>query len=153
MAYADQRGDGNVVISDFLAWVMAEDSTEVQGPPKARPKVSPEVQQKFHSIIRWNKPLEEVADFMRNNPGASCSQDPQNGNYPLHIAVQNGHRGLSEMLTTDGVDLNAQNGKGQTALHMARAYDFYWLAKFLIENGASRDIKNNDGHAADTGID
>ena len=43
-----------------------------------------------------------------------------NGNRPLHIASQNGHYAIVKQLIDLGVDLNAQNNSGNTALHMAK---------------------------------
>jgi len=49
--------------------------------------------------------------------------------------------------------VNAQNKKGQTALHMAVEYDYYWIARTLMENGANGQITNADGHKAENGIE
>ena len=115
--------------------------------------VDAEVQKKFHSMCRWNKPREEIQAFVDANPGCQNSQDPGNGNYPLHIASQNGHRDLVKQLIEIGVNVNAQNGTGTTALHMAKAYDYFWSARLILASGADPTLKNNDGHAAQDGIE
>ena len=115
--------------------------------------VDGEVQKKFHSMCRWNKPAEEIQAFVDANPGCQNSQDPGNGNFPLHIAAQNGHRDLVRQLIEIGVNINAQNGTGATALHMAKAYDYFWSARLILEGGADPELKNNDGHAAQDGIE
>jgi hypothetical protein len=115
--------------------------------------VSAAVQKKFHSMCRWAKPREEIAAFVDENPGCENSVDEGNGNFPLHISVQNGHRDLAAQLIELGVDTNAQNGTGTTALHMAKAYDYFWCARILVAAGADPSLENNDGHAARTGIE
>ena len=48
---------------------------------------------------------------------------------------------------------NAQNGTGTTALHMSVAYAYDDISKMLLDAGADKQIKNNEGNAAITGID
>ena len=115
--------------------------------------VSAAAQKKFHSMCRWAKPRDEIQAFVDENPGCENSVDAGNGNFPLHIATQNGHRDIVVHLLELGVDVNAQNGTGQTALHMAKAYDYFWCGKVLVGAGANVALKNNDGHAAQNGIE
>ena len=96
-------------------------STAASGNAPDMTPVDAEVQKKFHSMCRWNKPAEEIQAFVDANPGCQNSQDPGNGNYPLHIAAQNGHRDLVKQLLEIGVNVNAQNGTGTTAYHMSKA--------------------------------
>ena len=70
-----------------------------------------------HSCVRWDKPTNEVATIITSPAHANCV-DEKNGNYPLHIAAQNGHINLVKWLVQNGADINAQNGTGTTALHM-----------------------------------
>jgi ankyrin repeat protein len=46
------------------------------------------------------------------------------------------------MLLQRGVDVNAQNWRGQTALHFAFAFLYLALADSLLASGARRDIQN-----------
>ena len=115
--------------------------------------VDVDVQRKFHSMCRWNKPRDEVQAFVDAHPGCQNSQDSGNGNYPIHIATQNGHVDLVKHLIEMPVDVNLQNGTGTTALHMAKAYDYFWCARLLLNSGADPAIKNNDGHQAQHGIE
>merc|ERR1711879_953186 len=57
------------------------------------------------------------------------------------------------LLEDQNAEINAQNGKGQTALHMSVAYDFDEQADYLVEKGADKEIANADGHKAWNGID
>jgi len=120
------------------------------------PDVTPvdlEVQKKFHSMSRWNKPADEVAAFVSENPGCQNSVDAANGNYPLHIAAQNGHVELVGQLLKIGVLFDAPNGTGTTALHMAKAYDYFWCARLILAAGANPDLLNEAGFKAVDGID
>ena len=107
--------------------------------------------QKFHSKIRWNKPLSELEEGLGNESLVN-SKDAKNGNFPIHIAAQNGHRTLVETLVKKGAKVNAQNGTDTTALHMALEYDYWFIAKFLLDNGADGSLKNQDGNTAESGI-
>mmetsp|Transcript_53899 Transcript_53899/g.115764 ORF Transcript_53899/g.115764 Transcript_53899/m.115764 type:complete len:431 (+) Transcript_53899:117-1409(+) len=112
---------------------------------------------KIHSAIRWNKSIEEIEQAVKE-AGASLnaavrSVDSKTGNYCLHIAAQNGHKKLVEFLLAQKADVNAQNKKGQTPLHMSIEYDFYFQSKALLAAGANPELQNGDGHKAKLGID
>lgn len=119
----------------------------------------------FHSKVRW---CSDEEDDGRGGPaglkkvekeidlhGTSCvkAQDPKNGNFPIHIAAQNGNFKALRLLISAGADVNAQNGNGLTALHMAVEYDLNDCCDLLLANGADPTVVNNEGHKASTGID
>lgn len=106
----------------------------------------------IHSAVRWNKPVDQVEALLVNADAVNC-EDPGNGNRPVHIAAQNGHDELIHLLIKKKVDVNAKNGKGNTALHMAIGYDYYDVAKHLIQAGASLDDVNESGVAARHGLE
>jgi len=112
---------------------------------------------RIHSAVRWNKPRNEVAAIIKqvgaDLPAAVGSSDLKTGNRCLHIAAQNGHEDLVKWLIEEKADVNAQNFKGQTALHMTVEYDFYFISVLLLDAGADRQLKNEDGHPAIKGID
>jgi hypothetical protein len=129
--------------------------------PKAKPAsanaVPEELILQFASAVRWNKPWSEIQAVIES-AGGNCkslcaAKDPKNGNTAVHIAAQNGHLELLQRFVSAGADLNVQNGKGQSPLHMSVEYDFYFVSRFLIEAGADRNISNQDGHKAITGIE
>lgn len=102
--------------------------------------------------MRWNKPVEELAPLL-SSAEAINSVDVDNGNRPLHIAAQNGHDAIVAYLVQNGAELDAQNGKGNTALHMAIEYDYYTCAKLILDAGADPSIANETGAAAGKGIE
>ncbi|CAE7553565.1 ACBD6 [Symbiodinium sp. CCMP2456] len=111
---------------------------------------------KFHSALRWGKTEAEVqalvTDASVSQRSAARAADPKTGNQALHIAVQNGHRELTQLLIAWKADVTAQNFKGQTPLHMSVEYDFYFISKLLLEKGAKREVENSDGCQAILGI-
>lgn len=109
---------------------------------------------KFHSAVRWGKTVAELEAMVAEDKSVVDTHDDKNGNQAIHLAAQNGHLEITKWLVNDKkVDVNGQNKKGQTALHMSVAYDMYDQSVFLLESGAKKDIKNGDGNEAITGID
>lgn len=110
---------------------------------------------KFHSAVRWCKPWPEISESTGDASLAEAVRwkDPKNGNTAMHIASQNGHLDIVNKLMAAGAPLNAQNGKGQTALHMSVEYDFYFVSKALVDGGADPNLTNEDGNKAILGIE
>lgn len=106
----------------------------------------------LHSAIRWNKSVEEV-DALITSDDMANARDTGNGNYPLHIAAQNGHMDLVKLLLERKADINAQNNKLNTPLHMSLSYDYIEVSEYLISNGADGNIENASGIPARKGID
>ena len=86
-------------------------------------------------------------------PEACHAKDPQTGNCPIHIAAQNGHIDIVKLLIKGGCDVNAQNNGGQTAMHMAVAYDYFWTGQVLVAAGGDVALKNAEGFEAGKGIE
>jgi ankyrin repeat protein len=105
----------------------------------------------IHSAIRWNK-FEDVKILVINTTAANCCDD-KNGNLPIHIAAQNGHFEIIEFLISKGANVNAQNNKGNTALHMAIGYEYYTCANLLLRAGADPELKNRAGIPSKKGIE
>merc|ERR1712183_255181 len=103
------------------------------------PEPDSDEQKKFHSMCRWNKSVADLDAFINEHRGVESSVDGANGNQPIHIAAQNGHINVVKALIKQKVNLDAKNKAGNTALHMSRAYDYYWCGKLLIEAGARLD--------------
>lgn len=70
-------------------------------------------------------------------------------NTPLHVVASGGNMHLlTLLLKQDGVDLDARNKSGSTALHLAAYSGHTMLVEALIEAGANLEIENTDGLAA-----
>lgn len=106
----------------------------------------------IHSAIRWNKPELEVDALIKSKEMANI-RDTGNGNFPLHIAAQNGHFNLVKLLVTKEADVNCQNNKLNTPLHMSLSYDYIEVSEWLISQGADVNIENASGVPARKGID
>ena len=66
-----------------------------------------------------------------------------NGQF-LKAAEMGDRQGLSLLLGL-GADINRQDGKGNTALHLAYRYQCSQVVGFLLSKGAHKDTKNNAG--------
>ncbi|CAD7942877.1 unnamed protein product [Amoebophrya sp. A25] len=67
---------------------------------------------KFHSAIRWGKPLSDIAELLDATPALLEARDPGNGNRAIHIAAQNGLSEHTKFFLQRGCKVNAQNNKG-----------------------------------------
>ena len=64
------------------------------------------------------------------------------GNSALHIAVENMHNDLVELLLKNGLSANAKSDKGSIPLHLCTDVT---VAKTLVEFGFSINVKNIRG--------
>lgn len=144
-----------IKLDELFAWLCNGDADEdsISKPPP--PPLPDDLVLKFHSAVRWGKPWPEIVEVLGDASvqSALAAKDPKNGNFALHIASQNGNLTLVTKLIELGANVNVQNGKGQTALHMSVEYDFYFVSKALMAAGAKKEIENGDGNKAITGID
>eukprot|EP01031_Cornospumella_fuschlensis_P028290 gene28290-34158_t len=105
-----------------------------------------------HSAVRWNKSTQDVEVLLTSQEAIDCV-DTNNGNRPIHIAAQNGHDNLVELLIRKKCEVNATNMKGNTALHMAIGYDYYDTAQMLIKAGGDLEAVNEMGVPAKFGLE
>lgn len=121
--------------------------------PVQTPEAKTATFNQVHSIIRWGKPIADIAPVLALEGGPTVT-DPQTGNFPIHIAAQNGHLEIVKYLVeVCKVDVNAANFQANTALHMAIEYDYLEVANFLLEHKASKSITNRSGKLSGKGIE
>jgi len=105
------------------------------------------------SFVRHNR-FEAVEALMQQESEILQSRDV-NGNNLLHVACQNDHRRIAKLLLKNGIAVNEQNNKGNTALHYCFQYNFMQLSDYLIAHGADETIANKAGlmPAQGTGVE
>ena len=62
---------------------------------------------------------------------------------PLHIAVENGHLNVAELLLNAGANISAKDNLSQTPLHDACLTNNLGIAKLLVDAGADLSVKGN----------
>jgi hypothetical protein len=95
------------------------------------------------SFVRHNRYDAVEALIQQDQTVVSATDDNQNT--LLHVACQNNNRRLTKLLLKNHVDINAQNARGNTALHYCYQYRFSDLAEYLLGHGADDSILNTDG--------
>ena len=81
--------------------------------------------------------------------GVDADMLDQNGVTPLMYAAQRVHnRDPAQLLITFNARLNAQDSKGNTALHYCVAFNNGHVMQVLLDKGASLDIVNKKGQTA-----
>lgn len=83
--------------------------------------------------------------------GANPKATDVNGNNTLHLAIvskkstQKANETILLKLLSLGLDINAKNNDGETAIFLAFKHYEYDKAKVLAQNGADFSIENNKG--------
>ena len=72
----------------------------------------------------------------------------ENGEPAIHAAVRSGDIGILKRLMDKGAEVDLPGKNGQTALILAAELDFYDGAVYLLESGASPELRMADGHNA-----
>lgn len=102
----------------------------------------------------FDKPLREAmrhyyTDMVNAMLKAGAAPEKSDvGQALLIYAADRDDLALATEMVRRGVDINAQNGNGSTALHRAAYHNHPNIAFFLLENGARYDIRNNDNKTA-----
>ena len=92
-------------------------------------------------------------DFLRRlDEGFPIDGKDSKGNTLLHVACQNDHLDIVEILVAHGTGINAQNNTGQTAMHFAKYYEYDEIFSYLKSMGADDSIRNHDGFTCYEGL-
>ena len=87
----------------------------------------------------------EICEMLINN-GAEAN--PEKNGVVLRLAAQNGHTEACGLFIEKGVDVDARDDDGETALMRAAFYDHTKTCAFLIRKGADINAKSRDGKTA-----
>ena len=88
-------------------------------------------------LLREGGSIEEVKQHLA--AGTDVNAKDTNFMTPLHIAANNGHKEVAELLIAEGADVNAKGVIGITPLHYALTKE---IAELLIDKGADVNAKN-----------
>jgi ankyrin repeat protein len=101
--------------------------------------------------LRWavERGHTDVVSLLLEHGAAVDFIDGTFGRNLLHLAALNGHLDIVRSLVPRGVELNARDNTGRTALHHAARYGHQLVADYLIEGGAVRpdDLEENYGRS------
>ena len=83
--------------------------------------------------------------FKKNKECIDVNKNLFDGNTLLILSAKDGNLFISKFLCEQGAKINAQNQRGNTALHYAIGKQFYGVADLLTRLGAKEEIRNNMG--------
>ena len=72
------------------------------------------------------------------------SYQDSDGQTPLHVACENGHHQIVEMLLTAGANIAAQDNYGQTPLHVAHQNGNHQVVELLLSAGANQETPDDN---------
>ncbi|MBO1582565.1 ankyrin repeat domain-containing protein [Bacillus sp. XF8] len=91
----------------------------------------------------------EIANFLlKKGANLHIKAKNRNENTPLQAAIANKKIEMATFLIGQGADVNAVQSGGWTGLHEAVLLGDEEIVALLIENGADKSIKKNDGKTA-----
>ena len=109
-------------------------------------------QHPIFSAIR-NGRVSEVQDILvRDIDRFDVETRDSFGNTVLIVAAQNNRKRVTKMCVKAGVQLDARNKQGNTALHYCYGYGYFELGEYLINKGADANATNAAGETAFDGL-
>jgi Ankyrin repeats (3 copies) len=99
----------------------------------------------------YTKSLEEVKKVLSSESGDRDirsivnERDPKSGDNAMHIIARRGHyvyppNGIPKLLIESGLDLDAKDRKGQSALEISLLNGWQNIATLLLDSGADRTV-------------
>ncbi len=85
----------------------------------------------------------EVARVL--DEGAAVDGRDKAGRTPLHVALDQGHTKVAELLVERGAGIDCRDKLGNTPLHMAAELGSMKTAAWLVDQGADVNARGNDG--------
>ena len=101
----------------------------------------------------YEKKMVNVETLLENG-ALSNIKYPKDGQTSLHLAIISGHQGILQFLLdyiddiSKSTEINSQNNRLNTSLHLASLKCDLALVKLLVENGADLSLKNKNGYTA-----
>jgi ankyrin repeat protein len=82
-------------------------------------------------------------DFEKDLIHEAAKTKNKKGTTPLHVAANNGHKDVVQLLLVNGAEVNARDNKKMTPLHIAVINGHKEVIELLLTNGADANAKNN----------
>lgn len=134
------------------SWTASAGANEAWVPTSSDPPeaLGHESVRDIFSLARHNR-FDEVSELF--DMGVPPDVRDQYGNTVLIIACQNGLKRIVKLALRRGCDIDAQNLRGNTALHFCYAYgNGATLGAYLVEKGANPTVRNHAGFMPHEGI-
>jgi hypothetical protein len=119
--------------------------TKTASPPEvAKPPsdVDPKLEAAFNHC-RLGK-YREVESALKEGVAVDARHGPDN-NTMLLVCAQNGQKRVAKLLLRNFADMNAQNDRGNTAMHLCYKFNYKELGEYLKTKGADDTIRNAKG--------
>lgn len=103
----------------------------------------------LHAAAYYGK-FSTLSDLLHRSAAEIAVRD-SNGNSVIHYCCEGGDRSLgclALLLNTRGIDINARNVQGGTALHAAARKGHENSLQSLLISGCGRNLQDNDGNTA-----
>ena len=110
--------------------------------PTAQENSDPKIEAAFNHC-RLGKYREVEAALAEGVP-VEARWGPDN-NTMLLVCAQNGQKRIAKLLLRNFADTNAQNDKGDTAMHYCYKFNYKELGEYLKSKGADDSIRNSKG--------
>ncbi|MFP3015689.1 MAG: ankyrin repeat domain-containing protein, partial [Wolbachia sp.] len=88
----------------------------------------------------------EIARFLiEKGADINAADKGPDGKKPIHVAAENGNKGIVELLLNKGLGVDDTDNQGYTPLHYAASRGRLEVARFLVVEYANSIFKYNNG--------